>query len=399
LVRGVQTHPTVLPKEEIVPPAPRRFRFDRVRLAGIDVNVHWTFLLMLGWIFATHVLAGHGVAAALAGVALMITVFVCVVLHELGHALTARRFGVRTLGITLYPIGGVARFERMPERPVEELWISLAGPAVNFAIAGALWLAIDRVPGPASVAVVGGSFLAQVMYINLSLALFNLLPAFPMDGGRVLRALLAMRTDYVRATQIAATAGKHLAVLLGLAGFFYNPFLVLIAVFVYMTGQQEAQMVRARAELSGTKVTDAMLTRFHSLDGSEPVARAESLLLHSDQEEFPVLHDGVLAGMVSRQELLGSLATGARDRPVKDLLAGSLSVAEASEPLEAAVGRMQQSGRSALPVVREGRLVGLITLDHLRTWLTTRAVLRGPPSASPDRAGFAGSVTPPSGAS
>jgi Zn-dependent protease len=219
-----------------------------IRIAGIDVRVHWTLLILLAWIFASHVLAGHGLRVAFEGAAFIAAIFACVVLHELGHALTARRFGVRTRDITLYPIGGVARLERAPEQPVAELLIAVAGPAVNFVIAAALWLVADRLPGPDKLPLVGGSILGKVMYANLSIGLFNLLPAFPMDGGRVLRALLAMRLPYVRATRIAANAGKALAVLLGLAGLFGNPFLVFIALFVFVAAEQEAVMVQTHAQ-------------------------------------------------------------------------------------------------------------------------------------------------------
>ncbi|WP_243664001.1 site-2 protease family protein [Rhodothermus marinus] len=191
------------------------------RIAGIDIFLHWTFGLLIAGIFAFYLLHGVGVQAALAGVVLVLVVFGCVVLHELGHALMARRFGVPTRDITLYPIGGVARLQRIPEEPIQEFWIAVAGPAVNLVIATVLALVLWGVGGsfdPNALVQPRLHFLTSLMWINLLLVGFNMLPAFPMDGGRVLRALLALRMNYVRATQIAASIGQGMAVLFGLFG-------------------------------------------------------------------------------------------------------------------------------------------------------------------------------------
>ena len=210
-------------------------------LLGIPVYLHYGFLLLLGFIALSQAMTG-GVAAAIDGVVFVVAIFGCVVLHEFGHALTARRFGIRTRDVTLLPIGGVARLERMPEDPRQELCVALAGPAVNVVIAGALgvWLVVTA-------GSVGGSLFSRLMAVNLGLVVFNMLPAFPMDGGRVLRALLAQRTDYVRATDIAAGIGKAMAFLFGIAGLFWNPMLLLIALFVWSGAGQEAAFVRHRA--------------------------------------------------------------------------------------------------------------------------------------------------------
>jgi Zn-dependent protease len=243
------------------------------RIAGIPVYVHATFALLLGWIAFLHWTSSGSLSAVASGLLFIVALFGCVLLHELGHALAARRYGIRTRDITLLPIGGLARLERMPDRPVQELWVALAGPAVNVAIAAVLflWLVGTRTLVPLeSLSVVGGPFVERLLVVNLFLAVFNLIPAFPMDGGRVLRALLAMRIDYVRATRIAATVGQGVALLFGFVGLFANPFLILIALFVWSGASQESAMVQARSALGGVPVESAMITDFRTLHPSDP---------------------------------------------------------------------------------------------------------------------------------
>jgi Zn-dependent protease len=215
----------------------RSFRLGR--LAGIDIFVHPTFALLLVWVAVSSGLQGRTVGAAAEGVGLMLALFACIVLHELGHALMARRFGIATKDITLLPIGGMARLERMPERPVQEFLVALAGPAVTLLIAVTLfaWLRLSGGWRPLeAMSVARGAFVEQVMVANVALLLFNLLPAFPMDGGRVLRAILATRTDYVSATVRAASIGQGIAFLMALVGLFSNLFLVVVAFFVLDRG-------------------------------------------------------------------------------------------------------------------------------------------------------------------
>jgi Zn-dependent protease len=216
---------------------------------GIPVFVHWTFPLLLGFIALSQFAASGSVAAALGGVTFVAMVFGCVVLHEFGHALAARRFGIGTQDVTLLPIGGIARLQRMPDDPKQELWVALAGPAVNVAIAGLLgiWLFLTGTASGIAPGLLGGSLAAQLLSVNLALVFFNMLPAFPMDGGRVLRALLAGRIGHFRATETAARIGRGMAVVFGIAGLFWNPMLVLIAIFVWFGAGREAALARHRA--------------------------------------------------------------------------------------------------------------------------------------------------------
>src|SRR5688572_28514191 len=209
------------------------------RIAGIKVFVHWTFFLLIGWIFAMHLMTGRGVASAAMGVVFILVLFACVLLHELGHALAARRYGIATRDITLLPIGGVARLERIPRNPTHELVVALAGPAVNVVIAFLIFvglLAVNRGPISTQFLELQGGFFVQLLAVNIFLVLFNMIPAFPMDGGRVLRALLARRLHYARATAFAARVGQVIAVVLGVLGLFVlgNPMLLLVALFVFL---------------------------------------------------------------------------------------------------------------------------------------------------------------------
>src|SRR5215510_1298382 len=207
------------------------------RFLGIDVYIHATFVLLIGWVGYSYWLENHNFAEVINGILFILALFLCVVLHEYGHALTARKYGVKTGDITLYPIGGVARLERIPDRPIQELWVALAGPAVNLVISIVLIVYLLLTNGLTSVLnlnLTQGSFIERLMVVNVSLVLFNLIPAFPMDGGRVLRALLALRLEYTQATQIAAYIGQGFAFLFGFIGLFSNPFLVFVALFVWI---------------------------------------------------------------------------------------------------------------------------------------------------------------------
>ena len=224
------------------------------RISGIDVYLHFTFLLLILWIGLAYWQMEGTVDAVLSGVGFIVALFACVVLHELGHALAARRFGIRTRSIVLLPIGGIASIERTPEDPHQEILIALAGPAVSFAIAGILWLVLSAAGGFVAIDTLSLSesgFLQRLMLVNLLLGAFNLLPAFPMDGGRVFRALLSLRLGPVRATRIAALVAQAAAVLLALVGLRYNLFLVLIAMFIWIGAVTEASMVSARSVLAG----------------------------------------------------------------------------------------------------------------------------------------------------
>jgi Zn-dependent protease/CBS domain-containing protein len=349
------------------------------RIAGIDVFVHATFLFLLAWVALSDYLSGGSAAAAANGVAVILAVFGVVVLHELGHALAARRFGIATRDITLLPIGGVSRLERMPEDPWQELRVALAGPAVNVVLAAALY-GVMRALGISpfgSVSMMGGGFLARLLWVNVSLALFNLLPAFPMDGGRVLRAVLALRVDRVRATEIAARMGQALALLLGFAGLFFNPFLVFIAFFVWMGATQEAATTQLQAALDGIPVGRVMVRDVRVLTPQDPLSRAVEMVLAGFQQDFPVVDpDGRLVGVLTREDLLRAFSVREPDARVAEAMRRDFVTADESDLLSTALARLRDCRCRTLPVTNRGRLVGVLTMDNLGEFLLVQNALR-----------------------
>jgi Zn-dependent protease len=361
-----------------------KWSWKLVEVAGIGVYVHATFLLLIGFVGLSHWRQGQAVDAIVGAVGFILALFACVVLHEFGHALTARRYGIKTRDITLYPIGGVARLERMPEDPRQELWVALAGPAVNVVLAAALFVALQlagdwRPLGELSVTT--GSFIERLMVVNVFLAAFNMLPAFPMDGGRVLRALLATRMEYTRATQVAATLGQSTALVFGLVGFFSNPFLLFIALFVWIGAAQEASMVQMKSALAGIPVSRAMLTDFSTLVLSDSLARAIELVLAGSQQDFPVMQNGHVAGILTRADLLVALSQRGPSSIAGEVMRREFQTADASEMLETVLARLQECDCHTLPVLRKGQLVGLVTMDNVGEFLMIQAALGSRASA------------------
>jgi len=358
---------------------PMKWQWKLGTFAGIDVFVHATFLLIVGWYGWTYWLETRTLAGALEGVAFILLLFLAVTLHEYGHALTARKYNIRTRDITLYPIGGVARLERMPEKPIQELWVALAGPTVNVVIAAVLfaYLALTNALVPFSqLTLTTGSLIERLMLVNISLVLFNLIPAFPMDGGRVLRALLAMNMDYVRATQIAATVGQGLAFLFGLAGLFGNPMLLFIAFFVWMGASQEASLVQAKNALGGIPVSRAMLTNYETVSPRDNLSRIAQLIVAGSQHDFPVVDSSRVVGVVTRDDFLAALTQNGLNVLVSSVMRGNLPEIDSYEMVESALLRIQESGVRVLPVTHAGQLVGIVTPENITEYLMIRAALK-----------------------
>lgn len=333
--------------------------------------MHWTFLLLLGYVGLQE---GTNLLAAAQGIGLVLAVFGCIVLHELGHALTARHYGIQTKEITLLPIGGVARLERMPDDPRQELWVALAGPAVNVVIAVALGAilfgfgAVFRMPR----SVLEAPFLHTLLYINIGLIIFNMLPAFPMDGGRVLRALLAHWLDYGRATNIAARVGQGMAILFAIASFFGMPMLLLIGVFVFLGAGAEARNVRSRIMVAGVPVRDAMNPRPVTIPPDATLLQVADHLMTGPQRDFPVVVNERLIGMLRRDELMQALNHGRAGTYVGENITGNGEAADEAEMLDRVLERMGNSGVTSMPVTQEGRFVGLLTPESIGSFFSLR---------------------------
>lgn len=339
------------------------------RITGTEIKVHLTFVLFLGWWTLLGYRAGGpsgGITAAL----LLLALFACIVLHEFGHILMARRFGVRTPDVILLPIGGVARLERIPDEPRQELLIALAGPAVTAALALIFYLTLRLTGGDAEVDQLSplAPFLNQLLVTNVWLLLFNMIPAFPMDGGRVLRALLASRLGLARGTRVAATLGQSLAMLGGLYGITaQHPFLVLIAFFVFLGATAEAQAMETRVAGDGLQVSQMMVTDFRTIPIHATLADAVELLLSGDQREFPVVDNGGrIEGILTRDNLIRGLSTLGPTAPVSQAMTADVPAVQPTLDFRDALERLRASRLPALPVVDPaGALVGLLTSDNI----------------------------------
>src|SRR3954449_2962726 len=353
-----------------------RWTYTIGRIAGTAIKVHVTFLLILGW-WALMGYSEGGPGAALTSALALLALFACILLHEFGHILMARRFGVRTPDVILLPIGGVARLERIPDEARQELLIALAGPAVTLAIAAVLSLLV-RVQGNQAALLTFNEnqpFLPWLASANIWLLLFNLIPAFPMDGGRVLRALLASRLGLLRGTRIAASLGQSLAVVGGLYGVTkQEPILILVAFFVFIGANAEAAAVETRLAGRGLQVRQMMVTDFRTIPVHATLNDAVGLLLSGEQREFPVLDNlGRTEGILTRDNLIRGLSQRGPDSTVAESMTSGVTSVRPTMGFEEALERLRASRLPALPVVDvSGVLVGLLTMDNITDLLLVR---------------------------
>jgi Zn-dependent protease/CBS domain-containing protein len=342
-----------------------------LRIRGIDIRMHFTFPLILLWgAIQFGFMTRMGLRGALFGVAVTMLLFIIVVFHELGHSFVAQSYGVPVRQIVLLPIGGVAQLGHIPEEPRQEFAIAIAGPMVNFILAGLLALLGSLVgfkfTGISLHGILGEIGLpAMFRYVfisNLFLGVFNLLPAFPMDGGRMLRALMAIRIPYLRATRIAVTIGQGMAWIMGLWGFLGGGFfLILIAFFIYSGARAEGQMVEARSILGGMTVAQAYSEQAQSLSPQDRLRDAVNLTLNSFQSDFPVCEGDQLVGLLTHNRLVEALNAHGPATPVSDVMLRDVEPIESREPLFEAQRKMNEQRLDAMPVVEAGRFRGLIT--------------------------------------
>lgn len=359
------------------------------RFRGIGVYMHWTFLLLVGWIIVSGLMQGSALEHALREVLLVLIVFLCVVLHEFGHALTAARYGIRTRDITLLPIGGLASLERMPEDPKQEFFIAIAGPLVNLVIvvvlgaiigARAVYSALAVPLADASGWIDMGIF---TLTANIYLFLFNLVPAFPMDGGRILRAILALWMPRARATALAAGVGRVFALAFIVLAFVWSqPMLAIIGLFVYFAAGAEARGVRTQSVLRGIRVGQVMRTRFWSMPATATVDQAVDGLLAGGDSDLVVTTDGAYTGVLTRRDLIAALREERKELPLAQLVLRKPPALERDADAARAFNQLVMERLPLLPVVADGRLVGVLDAENLTEYLMVREA-----SASSSRGG------------
>ncbi|MCC6392437.1 MAG: M50 family metallopeptidase [Bryobacterales bacterium] len=347
-----------------------------LRLFGVPVRFHFTFVLLVVALGAVGIQGPSGAEAAI----YILALFASVLVHELGHALVSKRYGIKTIEIVMFPIGGVARLERNP-KPREELWIALAGPAVNIVIAALLIVAaasLNRTfDWEKAFSRGGGDMLSQVAIGNIILGVFNLLPAFPMDGGRVLRAMLAMKRGEAEATAIAARAGRFLAILMGLYGLVAGNFVLLfVAFFVYLGAVQETAAVMGRALTQGVPVSEAMITEFRTLSHGQTIRDAANLLLATTQQDFPVVLGDQVLGLLGRSGLLRAMAQDGPEAYISGAMQREFLSVSPLMDLSEALPLLTQAGNVAL-VMDEDKLVGMLTGENLMEFLMLRRLGMG----------------------
>lgn len=341
-------------------------------IRGTEIRIHATFFLLLAWVLVA-AWGAEGPAAALENVAFILALFTCVVLHEFGHVTMARRFGVKTPDITLLPIGGMARLERIPEDPRQEILVALAGPAVNVVI----WLVLTVVLGASMQLNVLQSledptqgFLQRLAAVNLMLVLFNMIPSFPMDGGRVFRAVLALFMDRVRATQIAAQVGQAMAFLFGFLGLTGgSPLLVLIAVFIFFAAGAESSDAALRSRAHDARARDAMITQFEALSPGDTLDTAAAAVLRTTQAEFPVIDaDGHLQGILTRNAIIAAIQNDHRADPVAGAMTQDIPALRLDAPMDDVLDAMQSGMPGVAVTDAKGHFLGYITRENVGEW-------------------------------
>ncbi len=349
------------------------------RIAGIEIFVHWTFLILIGWIVYINLKQGMGTVDILWSVLFILTLFACVTAHELGHALAAKRYNIKTKNITLLPIGGLAQLESIPEKPKEELVVALAGPLVNVVIAAVLFPLVKLSPSVIEEMDLSRlshhNFLFSLMVVNIWLAVFNMIPAFPMDGGRVLRALLSFKFNRNIATRIAASIGQLLAVGFVFIGFFYNPFLIFIGVFIFLGAQAEAQFAEAKSLLSGYTVADALMGDIPTLHPNDSIEFSSDRLLSSQNKNFIVVDDGLVVGTLNRDQIIRALRQGKANQAVAEAMDKDFIEFATDSLLEQAWIQLRTAQKTVAPVLKDKNLVGILDTENVAEFLMVREAI------------------------
>ncbi len=342
-----------------------KWSFKVGSIFGIPIKVHVTFLFLLIFI----AIVGGSPAKGLYGVLFVILVFFCVILHELSHSLVAIHYGHKVRSITLLPIGGMAQMDDIPEDSKQEILISLAGPFSSLAISGLLFIILFLSQVPVSwmdaQSLFEGNMMLNLFWINIFLAGFNIIPAFPMDGGRVLRGVLGIFMDHMKATRIAVFIGQIFAIILFFLGIFYNWWLALIAVFIYLGAEGEERMWALRYALSDAKVAAVMLKDFISFSPNDTLSKASEIFLHALQSDFPILFGDRLVGILKREAIIKGINEGKENDRVADLMQREFITTTEKTPLVALYKQMMESGVGMVPVIKDDSLMGIVTMEQI----------------------------------
>ena len=347
-------------------------------VTGIKVFIHWTFLILIAWIFFIEIRTDHGLSAGIWGVLFILALFACVVLHEFGHAITARRFNISTRDITIYPIGGIASLEAMPSKPSQELQVALAGPLVNFIIALVFWIVLKSLGlthglgNLLSLKLSSTSFGLNLMYANVLLGAFNLIPAFPMDGGRVLRSLLAMKIDSAKATFLAARTGQFLAMVFVFLGFFYDFWLVFIGLFIFLGASAESKFEAMKHSLDDVRALNVMMPKFTVLHPDDKLEVAAKHLLNTNEKSFLVIDNDKVVGILDYRTIVRGLHEGKQNQKIETLMHKEFYWLENEEVLSDKFQLMEQAKQSLFPVRKNNKLVGIITMENLDKWIQAK---------------------------
>ncbi len=348
---------------------------------GIKLSVHWTFLLIILWMIAINISQGADLKQILLSVLFILVLFICVVMHEFGHSLAARKYGIQTDSITLLPIGGMANIEKMPEKPKQEIVVTLAGLLVNVAIAIVLGVIIYLVPDFSFTAnfeaITAKNFLILLMYINLFIVGFNLIPAFPMDGGRILRAALSVRLNRVKATRYSMIAGQIFGGIFALIGLFINPFLFVIGIFVFLGAGSEYAQVKYGSVLSDYTAKDLVMNDYSLFNPEEQLNRAVEVMLKTSQTGFLAGEGDEISGVLLKDNLIKGLSQRDDDVKVRDVMTREFRRVEKNTSLQEIFTYMQKEKIHLLPVFDNGKLAGVIDKENLQEFVMVKLALQG----------------------
>lgn len=351
--------------------------FNLGKIAGIKISIHWTFSLLLLFIIINNYREGQSAIQILWSVLFILSIFVTVFLHELGHALAAKRFNIQTKDITLLPIGGLARLEKIPEKPAEEFIVAIAGPLVNLTIAFITYFfiaipTVDELTKELSGGIGKNNFVLNFFIVNIWLSVFNLIPAFPMDGGRVFRAILTRFMVRTKATAIAARTGQLIALGFIVLGFYSNPFLIFIGLFIILGAQTELNMVKTHHLLKGNTIREIVMKKYETLDSNDTITIAIEKLLNGTAKSFLVLQNQTPAGTVTRSEIIKALSEKGKDIPVSDIMNKQLLSFNAEEIIEDVYKKLSETGREIAIVTQNHQLIGVVDLENILEYIMVK---------------------------